>query len=143
VALGPASDREEMDVLSDHTSVLVDLEHRLARAWVGGDRRVIEGLLAPDWTVTDPSGRILTRADVLEETFSSTDRRIFSMTVDELRVRVIGDVAVVTGRTRAAGSYRGEAASVTLRFTDVFLRREGGWRVITSQGTLVAATSER
>jgi ketosteroid isomerase-like protein len=119
-------------------SVLVDLERRLADAWVQGDRSFIEGLLAPDWTVTDPSGRILTKQQVLDETFSSGDRRIDSMTVDDLNVRSLGSTAVVTGRTRATGAYRGQSASVALRFTDVFCFVDGRWLVVASHGTLTA-----
>jgi len=94
-------------------------------------------LLSPDWTVTDPSGQVLTRQRVLDETFGTADRRIVSMTVDDLEVRSLGEVAIVTGRTRATGSYRGEEASVALRFTDVFHYRDGRWRVVASQGTAV------
>ena len=117
---------------------LVELEHQLARAWVKGDRRFIEDLLAPEWAVTDPSGRVLTRQQVLDETFGSTDRRVVSMSMDDLRVRLIGEVAVVTGRTHATGSYRGQEASVRLRFTDVFQHRDGRWMVVVSQGTMIA-----
>ena len=122
----------------DETSSIVDLEQRLAQAWVKSDRAFIEALLAPDWTVTDPSGQVLTRQQVLDETFSSSDRKIDSMSVDDVKVRVLGDVAVATGRTRAAGSYQGQSASVVLRFTDVFVRRNGQWQVVISQGTMVA-----
>lgn len=122
---------------SKDAAAIVDLEQRLAAAWVKGDRAFIEALLAPDWTVTDPSGRVLTRQQVLDETFLTTDRKIEAMTVDDLEVRVLGDTAVATGRTRATGSYRGVSASVVLRFTDVFVRRDSRWQVITSQGTMV------
>src|SRR5687768_14728141 len=91
---------------ADAASQILDLEQRLAQAWVKGDRGFIEGLLAPDWSVTDPSGRILTRQQVIEETFSSADRRIDSMTVDEVNVRLFGDVAIATGRTQDTGSYQ-------------------------------------
>jgi uncharacterized protein (TIGR02246 family) len=123
---------------SDETAAIVALEERLARAWVERDRPFIDGLLAPDWTVTDPSGRVLTKQQVLDETFSSTERRIESMTIDDMAVRFVGDVAIATGRTRATGSYRGQAASVVLRFTDVLARRDGRWQVVASQGTMVA-----
>ena len=119
-------------------SVIAELEQRLAQAWVSRDRPVIEALLASDWTVTDPSGRVLTRQQVLDETFSSSERRIETMTVDDVRVRVLGDVAIATGLTRATGSYRGQQASVALRFTDIFHVRDGRWQVVASQGTLVA-----
>ena len=118
-------------------STLRELEQRLAAAWVRGDRAFIENLLADDWTVIDPSGRVLTKQQVLDETFGSNDRRIDAMTVDEVRVRLLDGTAVVTGRTRATGSYRGEKASVTLRFTDVFQLRDGRWQVVASQGTTV------
>jgi ketosteroid isomerase-like protein len=122
----------------DAAATIADLEQRLASAWVKGDRVFIEALLAPDWTVTDPSGQVLTRQQVLDETFMTTDRKIEQMAVDDLKVRVFNETAVATGRTRATGSYRGVAASVVLRFTDVFARRNGRWQIVASQGTLVA-----
>ncbi len=122
---------------SDEGAVIADLEQRLARAWVAKDRASIESLLAPEWSVTDPAGRILTRQAVLDETFASDERQIETMTVDEVEVRLLGEVAVATGRTRATGSYRGQRASVVLRFTDVFHHRDGSWLVVASQGTLV------
>ena len=121
-------------------SVIADLEQQLARAWVAGDRRFIESLLAHDWTVTDPSGKVLSRQQVLDETFASPDRVIDTMAVDDVEVRLLGgEVAVATGRTRATGRYRSQSATVVLRFTDVFQLRDGRWRIVASQGTLVAA----
>jgi ketosteroid isomerase-like protein len=121
----------------DVTSVIMDLERRLAEAWVKGDRRFIEALLAHDWTVIDPSGRLLTKQQVIEETFGTAERQIQTMSVDDIKVRVLGGVAVATGRTRATGMYQGQTASVTLRFTDVFHLRDGQWQVVASHGTLV------
>jgi len=60
------------------------------------------------------------------------------MTVDEVNVRMLGAVAIATGRTRATGSYQGQKASVALRFTDVFHFCDGRWQVVASQGTLIA-----
>ena len=119
-------------------AAIVELEQRLAVAWVNGNRVFIDGLLADDWTVIDQGGRVLTKRQVLDEAFASAERRIEAMTVDDVRVRMLGDVAVATGRTQATGSYRGESATVTLRFTDVFVRRGGRWQIVASQGTTVA-----
>ena len=123
---------------SDHAAAIVELEQRLAAAWVRGDRPFIEALLTPDWTVTDPSGRVLTKQQVLDETFLTTDRRIEAMSVDDVKVQILGDTAVATGRTRATGSYRGTVASVVLRFTDVFVLRDRRWQIVASHGTMVA-----
>jgi ketosteroid isomerase-like protein len=119
-------------------STLRELEQRLAAAWVKGDRAFIESLLADDWTVTDQTGRVLKKRQVLDETFASNDRRIASMAVDEVQVRLLDGAAVVTGRTRATGSYRGQTATATLRFTDVFHFRDGRWQIVASHGTNVS-----
>jgi Domain of unknown function (DUF4440) len=120
------------------TVVILDLEQRLAAAWVKGDRGFIEGLLAADWSVTDGAGRVLTKQQVLDETFATSERRIEMMAVDDVRVRFVGDVAIATGRTRATGSYRGQSGTAVLRFTDVFARRDGRWQIVVSHGSTVA-----
>jgi ketosteroid isomerase-like protein len=122
---------------SEVAELLRDIEERLAIAWVEGDRSFIERILADDWSVTDLTGRVLTKAAVLEEAFGSKDRKIVSMHIDDIRVRSFGDWAIVTGRTRAAGEYQGEVVEVTLRFTDVFAYRNGNWQAVASQATLI------
>ena len=121
----------------DVTEHLRNIEERLAIAWVKGDRSFIEQTLADDWSVTDLTGRVLKKAEVLAEAFSSKDRQIVSMRIDEINVRPFGDWAIVAGRTQAAGQYQGEVAEVTLRFTDVFAYRNGEWQVVASHATLL------
>lgn len=121
----------------DAVKTLMDLEQRLARAWVERDRVFIDGLLAPDWSVTDASGGVLTKQQVLDQAFASPDRRIDAMAIDDVKVRMLGEAAVVTGRTRATGSYQGRSGSATLRFTDVFVFREGRWVIVASHGSNV------
>src|ERR1041384_151810 len=113
------------------------IEERLAAAWVERDRSFIEQTLADDWSVTDLTGRVLTKAEVLKEVFGSEERQVVSMQIEDINVRPFGDWAIVTGRTDAAGEYQGEVAEVRLRFTDVFAYREGRWQVVASQATLL------
>ena len=113
------------------------IEERLAVAWVEGDRVFIEQTLADDWSVTDLTGQVLTKAEVLKEVFGSGSRQIVSMQIEDINVRPFGDWAIVTGRTNAAGEYQGEVAKVTLRFTDVFAYRNERWQIVASQATLL------
>lgn len=122
---------------ADSFVALTEIEHRLASAWVKGDRPFIEALLAPDWTTTDTSGKVMSRQQVLDQAFVTSDRKITAMAVDDIRVRPLGNAAIVTGRTRATGTYQGNAAAVILRFTDVFVRVGTRWQVVASQGTIV------
>src|ERR1044071_58774 len=117
---------------------LNQLEQRLIKAWVELDRETINSILADDWAVIDPAGRVLTKAQVPEECFESGVRKIESGAIDDVKVRLFGEVAVVTGRTIAEGSYQGANVSEKLRFTDVCVKRGDDWQVVTSQATLIA-----
>lgn len=123
---------------SEVAELLGDIEQRLATAWVEGDCSFIEQILADDWSVTDLTGRVLKKAEVLEEAFGTKDRKVVSMQIDDVNVRSFGDWAIVTGRTQAAGEYQGEVAEVTLRFTDVFALRDGNWQAVASHATLIS-----
>ena len=117
--------------------IISDIEQQLAKAWVDRDRATIDAILAPEWSVTDAAGRVLTKQQVMQESFDSADRRVEAMAIDDVKVRTFGDTAVATGRTRATGSYRGSSSSVVLRFTDVFVRRDGRWQAVASHGSTV------
>jgi ketosteroid isomerase-like protein len=119
----------------DDAAELQQIEQRLARAWVEGDRDAIDAILDPNWTVTDIAGRVRTKLDVFRDMFAKQDRPIKAMTVDEVKVRLFGSIAVVTGRTSATGS---DGTRVTLRFTDVFEKQDGRWQAVISQGTPIA-----
>jgi ketosteroid isomerase-like protein len=119
------------------TSELTQIEQRLVKSWVDGDRAAVEAILAHDWSVIDMTGHVLTKQKVMKE-FGSGDRRIESGSIDDLKVRAFGEIAVVTGRSELTGSYRGTRAIVVQRFTDVFAKREGRWQAVASQGTQIA-----
>jgi uncharacterized protein (TIGR02246 family) len=118
---------------------LTELQQQLARAWVAGDRAAIERIIAPEWTVTGPDGQISTRADILREVFETRTHRISSLTIDDVRVRVFGDAAVVTGRTRGRGESGNTPYDVEIRFTDMFVRRDGRWQAVASHASVVMA----
>lgn len=69
----------------DDAEMIRSTEQRIAKAWVDRDRSALDAILAPEWSVTDASGRVLTKAQVLDEAFASTERRIDSMAIDDVR----------------------------------------------------------
>ncbi|HVF91357.1 MAG TPA: nuclear transport factor 2 family protein [Blastocatellia bacterium] len=115
---------------------LIEIEHRLAKALVDRNLEMYSSILASDWTTIDLAGRVLSKSQVLRE-LASRERQIEAVSIDDIKVREFGDVALVTGRTTATGRYKGQRSSVVLRFTDVFVKRNGRWQVVASQGTQV------
>lgn len=121
---------------SNTTVQLTEIEHRLISAWVAGDPTFHERILSDDWTVTEPTGRILTKADVLRDSFAG-EREITRGEIDQIVVREFGNFALVTGRTRVTGRIEGQDVDIALRFTDVFTVMDGEWRCVASHGTFV------
>jgi uncharacterized protein (TIGR02246 family) len=116
---------------------LAQIEQRLIKTWLTGDRDAYSALLADDWTTTDITGRVLTRATVIQQQFGPpVPRRPADARIDGVAVRVIADgVAIVTGRTTVTLE---SGATIALRFTDVFQKRDGRWQAVVSQGTRIA-----
>jgi ketosteroid isomerase-like protein len=110
------------------------IEEQLASTWRNRDCAGWGALLADEWTVTHIDAQVITKEQALE--MCRTGPAVTSA-VDQLAVRSYGDTAIVTGRTKATVS--GAAPqTVTLRFTDVFVRREGHWLVVASHATRLA-----
>src|SRR5689334_23145093 len=121
---------------SNTTVQLTEIEHRLIASWIAGDPTFHERILSDDWTVTEPTGSILTKADVLRDSFAG-EREITRGQIDEIRVRDFGTFALVTGRTSVTGRIDGQQIDIILRFTDVFTITNGEWRCVASHGTFV------
>jgi len=63
-----------------------------------------------------------------------------TLRLDELQVRTYGArTAVVTGLDVLQGASGDDV--VRVRFTDVFVKRDGTWRAVSAQETLQAATT--
>ena len=113
---------------------LESIEAQLASTWKNHDCAGWAALLADDWSVIHIDAQVITKDQALE--MCRTGPALTS-SVDQLAVRSYGDTAIVTGRTKATIE-GAEPTTVTLRFTDVFVRRDGRWFVVASHATRVA-----
>ena len=115
------------------TRELTGIVQRLATAWKNGDCDAWSALVAPEWSVTHINGVVITKAEAVRMC-KAPEAVIDTLTSDNISVRRYGDTAVVTGRTTAttAGPDR---QTVSLRFTDVFVRRDRRWQAVASQAT--------
>lgn len=54
-----------------------------------------------------------------------------------LKVRVYGDIAIITGRTTEKSQYKGSDSSGQYLWTDTWNKRAGGWQCVASHGSKV------
>jgi ketosteroid isomerase-like protein len=103
---------------------LLRLEDEWNRAGTARDAAFFERLLADDFMATGGQ-RSRTRADVIASVRDTTDGAREHATLSDTRVRVYGDVAVVSGLS----SYDGPPP-VRRRYTEIFVCRDGRWQAV-------------
>jgi ketosteroid isomerase-like protein len=115
------------------------LEAELRAAQLGADVAALDRLIADDLLFTGPDGALATKADDLAA-YRDGVMRVASHEPEDLRVRRVGaDVAVVALRTRMTGSYAGAPFAGTARYTRVWAREGGRWRIVAGQVSVAAA----
>jgi ketosteroid isomerase-like protein len=58
--------------------------------------------------------------------------------MDEVELRVLGEVGIVTGRVLARVKMQGAPMQENVRFTRVYRRAAAGWQMVAGQGTRIA-----
>jgi hypothetical protein len=60
------------------------------------------------------------------------------MSNSQITMRLYGNVAVATGMYQEKKSAKGKEVIHSGRFTDIWVRQNGEWRCVGSQGTLIS-----
>lgn len=102
------------------------------KAIVRKDRAAIEANMAEDFRQIDGAGNVETKASFVEDLLSPK-LVIHPYMVEDFEVRLYGDVALLTGRTRMTGSYDGKAFESHYRYTDIYVRRGSTWKIVSVQ----------
>jgi len=103
-------------------------------ALLAADTVALSRMLAPDFVEISRFGTVRTRADNIRDIAAGV-LHLTTIKYDSLNVRVYGDVAVLTGIADNTGTMRGFPFSGRIRYTRVFVRRDGRWQAVLMQQT--------
>jgi ketosteroid isomerase-like protein len=112
------------------------LEEERNQAILHGDAAVLERMTSDDYTFITLRGELRTKAEIVKG-FQSGSFKYESRTISDLKVRVYGDTAIVTGRSSQQGKENGKDYSGDYRFTRVYVRQKGQWVTVALQTTLI------
>jgi uncharacterized protein (TIGR02246 family) len=112
------------------------LESRRAEALLKGDTKALAEMVADDFVEISRLGQVRTRADNIRD-ITSGDLKLTSVKYDDQQVRVYGDVAVLTAVADNVGTARGLPFTGKVRFTRIFVRRDGRWQAVLMQQTSI------
>jgi hypothetical protein len=103
-------------------------------ALLRADTVALSRMIAPEFIEISRLGQLRPRAANLRD-ISSGDLKLITVRYDSLSVRLYGDVALLTGIADNTGTFRGLPFSGKIRYTRIFVRREGRWQAVAMQQT--------
>jgi uncharacterized protein DUF4440 len=113
-------------------------EQEFFSSLIGGDVGALDRILGDDFLLIDVmTGSEVKKPDLLA-VLSSGQLKFEAIEPLESHVRLYGITAVITGRTRMSGRFGEAPFTASSRYTHVFVRDQGQWRLVSAQGTQIA-----
>lgn len=120
---------------ANDTTELTRLAAEAGRAYASRDLKALEQLTAEDYLQTDVRGGVLDRRQWLE--FVKNRRSELTVESDDVRVRLYGDAAVVTGYWTYTNKTDRKNNITHSRWTSFWTRSSDGWKRHAFQNTYV------
>jgi ketosteroid isomerase-like protein len=131
--LSPLAVATTNSTADEKTVAALDTEYQAAVK--NNDAATMDRILADDFVVVLGSGKIFTKADLLQ--MARTSRIHYEHQEDsDQTVRVWGDTAVVTAKLWAKGTDQGKPFEFLVWFSDTYVRTAAGWRYVHGQVSL-------
>jgi ketosteroid isomerase-like protein len=123
---------------SESATKILTLENRWNDAYKQGDITTMNSLLADDFVITVEDGTTFSKAGYIAHGADS-DNRVLISEMSELKVRMHGNTAIVTGAYHEKGTSGGKSYEYHDRLTDVWmLMADGRWQIIASHYSILA-----
>jgi ketosteroid isomerase-like protein len=107
------------------------------------DAAALETLLAPDYVEVSPLGQVDKRAQVIEfyriaaRAQTGQASEVTDVAIDDLSVKVYGDVAVVVVGESFKMMVAGKTVARPMRSTLIWQKTGGGWKLVSSHHTAI------
>ena len=102
------------------------------KAIVRKDRAAILANMADDFRSIDGAGTVETKP-VFVDGLMDAKLTIDPYTVEDFDVRLFGDVALLSGRTRMTGRFDGKPFTSHYRYIDIYVRKGDLWKIVSVQ----------
>ena len=116
---------------------LKKLETDRAAAAVKGDVATLEKQTADDYTFINLYGQMSDKSQMVNA-FKTGQTKLTSDELSDMKVRVYGDTAVITGKVDVAGTMAGKDTKAQIMFTRVYVKKNGQWQSVAFQQTRVS-----
>jgi hypothetical protein len=119
-------------------SEVLHVEEIRNKAMLEHDTSVLSRIYADDLAWTNPSGEVLTKAQVLAD-LESGKQKFFTIKHDQIRLHVYGSTVIADGRSTSALQYKEKVSrGIARRFLNVYVKTNGEWLLVAHSQTVIA-----
>ncbi len=115
---------------------LVVLNQLYDSALISSDTTLLNKMYAPEFTYTTPEGQVRSKHQQLI-TIGTGGLKLDYGKSDEVDVKIYDSTAIVTGRFLGKGIFKENIIDVNERYTTVWVKKNGEWRLVKEQGTFI------
>lgn len=111
-------------------------DFRFMQTLANGDHKTLDEILDKDAVIVSSAGKVGPREHMIEAVRTGATRVTWADIEDE-KVYLHGETAVVSERLHSRGLSRGEKIDTLLQILRVYIHKDGKWRLISYQSTRV------
>jgi ketosteroid isomerase-like protein len=127
----------------DYKHEIEVLEQQWRTAEIAGDVAAMDNLLSEDYVGITIDGMTNTKNQQLDRLRSKT-LVVTKMDISDTRIKLVGSIAIVTGKADVAGSNEGAPVDGAVRYTRVYQRlASGAWKITNFELTRVPGSHGR
>jgi hypothetical protein len=113
---------------------VMDVERARQDAFVRGDIAALDAETADDYTTINAAGKLSPKPQMMAN-LRAGKTKVLSVTLDDLKARVYGDTAVLTGVYGDVAVTDGVTKKNRARFMRIFVKTGGRWMAVAYQQT--------
>ena len=137
IIAGVAQDKKS-DGASKAEQEIAELNREWADAIVKGDMARLDRLFANDMTVVSGNGAMRGKAGEMDDLRPTADIKTYFFNTEDVKIRVYGDSAVVTGHAKWRINLKGRDIDNERRYTSVFVKKDGRWQIVAQHLSRIA-----
>jgi uncharacterized protein (TIGR02246 family) len=120
----------------------IDAIKKLNAEWIASyvtrDTATLSRIFADDIQLTNPSGEMRTKQQMLKA-LVSPDQKYISTKVDTASVRLFGNIGIINAKVTGVVEAGGKTSTAQVGYMDVYDKRHGRWYAIAAHVTLLSS----
>ena len=128
------------DAAEETKKEVLKFEDERNQAILNRDTKTLDRMYADEITWTMSNGDLLNKQQVLAN-IGSENQRLFTIQHSDRRIHVFGNTVVLTANSSSSERYKDKMVTVPRRFTNVYVKQDGQWRLVVHTVTPLAGAS--